>query len=130
MARVTRCGLCWHCGRSHFPALFGFALCVAGLPPFSRRRPAYKTHHYVDFYIIRGRSIWTLPPFRHRRDRVAYKRPCYLTRDCSERDGGIAFGWLFWKWGLESAVVAHFTADVVLHVIFTAIVLYLPNLFP
>lgn len=28
--------------------------------------------------------------------------------------GGIVFGWLFWKKGFESAVIAHFTADVVL----------------
>ena len=29
---------------------------------------------------------------------------------------GLAFGWLYWKHGLESAMVAHFTADIVLHV--------------
>jgi membrane protease YdiL (CAAX protease family) len=28
--------------------------------------------------------------------------------------GGIAFGWLFWKKGLESAMIAHFTADIFL----------------
>ncbi len=28
--------------------------------------------------------------------------------------GGIVFGWLFWKKGLESAILAHFTTDVVL----------------
>ena len=28
--------------------------------------------------------------------------------------GGIAFGWLFWKKGLESAMIAHFTTDIVL----------------
>jgi len=31
--------------------------------------------------------------------------------------GGIAFGWLYWKKGLESAMIAHFSADIVLHVI-------------
>jgi len=31
--------------------------------------------------------------------------------------GGIIFGWLYWKKGLESAIIAHFTADIVLHVI-------------
>jgi len=31
--------------------------------------------------------------------------------------GGIIFGWLYWKKGLESAMVAHFSADIVLHVI-------------
>jgi len=30
---------------------------------------------------------------------------------------GIAFGWLYWKKGLESAMIAHFSADIVLHVI-------------
>lgn len=29
---------------------------------------------------------------------------------------GIAFGWLYWKRGLEMAVLAHFGADLVLHV--------------
>ena len=31
--------------------------------------------------------------------------------------GGIVFGWLYWKRGLESAIVAHFSADIVLHVL-------------
>lgn len=29
--------------------------------------------------------------------------------------GGLAFGWLFWTYGLESAMLAHFFADVGLH---------------
>ena len=32
--------------------------------------------------------------------------------------GGIAFGWLYFRKGLESAMIAHFSADIVLHVIF------------
>ena len=28
--------------------------------------------------------------------------------------GGIVFGWLFWKKGLESAIIAHFTTDIFL----------------
>ncbi len=32
--------------------------------------------------------------------------------------GGAAFGWLFFTYGLESAIIAHFTADIILHVIF------------
>jgi hypothetical protein len=32
--------------------------------------------------------------------------------------GGLAFGWLYWTYGLESAMVAHFSADIVLHVLF------------
>jgi membrane protease YdiL (CAAX protease family) len=31
--------------------------------------------------------------------------------------GGIIFGWLYWKKGLESAMIAHFTADICLHVV-------------
>jgi membrane protease YdiL (CAAX protease family) len=31
---------------------------------------------------------------------------------------GIIFGWLYWKKGLESAMISHFSADIVLHVIF------------
>lgn len=30
---------------------------------------------------------------------------------------GILFGWLYWKRGLESAMIAHFSADIVLHVL-------------
>jgi NADH:ubiquinone oxidoreductase subunit 3 (subunit A) len=30
---------------------------------------------------------------------------------------GLAFGWLYWTRGLESAMIAHFSADIVLHVI-------------
>lgn len=31
--------------------------------------------------------------------------------------GGVTFGWLYWTFGLESAMLAHFSADIVLHVI-------------
>ncbi len=31
--------------------------------------------------------------------------------------GGIIFGWLYWKKGLESAMIAHFSADIILHVV-------------
>ena len=37
--------------------------------------------------------------------------------------GGIIFGWLYWKKGLESAIIAHFSADIVLHVITPAVLL-------
>jgi hypothetical protein len=30
---------------------------------------------------------------------------------------GIAFGWLYWKKGLEAAIISHFSTDIVLHVI-------------
>lgn len=29
--------------------------------------------------------------------------------------GGIAFGFFYWRWGLEYAVIAHFFADIALH---------------
>lgn len=31
--------------------------------------------------------------------------------------GGIIFGWLYWKRGLVAAMLAHFSADIVLHVV-------------
>ena len=31
--------------------------------------------------------------------------------------GGIIFGWLYWKRGLVAAMMAHFSADIVLHVL-------------
>lgn len=30
--------------------------------------------------------------------------------------GGVVFGWLYWKKGLESGMIAHFSADIILHV--------------
>jgi len=30
---------------------------------------------------------------------------------------GIVFGWLYWKKGLESAIISHFSSDIILHVI-------------
>ncbi len=30
---------------------------------------------------------------------------------------GVGCGWLYWKYGLESAMLGHFTADIVLHVL-------------
>ena len=32
--------------------------------------------------------------------------------------GGVVFGWLYMKHGLESAMLSHFSADIVLHVVF------------
>ena len=31
--------------------------------------------------------------------------------------GGIIFGWLFWKKGLEAAIIAHFTTDIMILII-------------
>jgi membrane protease YdiL (CAAX protease family) len=30
---------------------------------------------------------------------------------------GILFGWLYWRYGLESAMASHFAADVILKVV-------------
>ncbi len=38
--------------------------------------------------------------------------------------GGIVFGWLFWKKGLESAIVSHFSTDIVLHVLLPAVIIF------
>lgn len=35
--------------------------------------------------------------------------------------GGIIFGWLYWKKGLESAMISHFSADITLNIIFPLI---------
>ncbi len=37
--------------------------------------------------------------------------------------GGVIFGWLYWKHGLESAIIAHFSADIVLLVILPSILM-------
>jgi membrane protease YdiL (CAAX protease family) len=36
--------------------------------------------------------------------------------------GGVVFGWLYWKKGLESAIIAHFSTDIVLHVLFPLLI--------
>ena len=38
--------------------------------------------------------------------------------------GGIVFGWLYWKKGLESAMISHFSADIVLHVLLPAVLTF------
>lgn len=39
--------------------------------------------------------------------------------------GGVIFGWLYWRKGLESAMISHFSADIVLHVIYPFILVLL-----
>ena len=44
--------------------------------------------------------------------------PLLLTRTIVLNSiAGIVFGWLFWHYGLVAAMVSHFTADIVLHVL-------------
>ena len=38
---------------------------------------------------------------------------------------GVGFGWLYWKYGLESAMLSHFTADIVLHVLMPSLAVWL-----
>lgn len=35
---------------------------------------------------------------------------------------GVVFGWLYWRKGLEAAMISHFSADIVLHVILPSII--------
>ena len=35
--------------------------------------------------------------------------------------GGVIFGWLFWQYGLAAAMLAHFTMDIIMHVIVPAL---------
>ncbi len=42
--------------------------------------------------------------------------------------GGIVFGWLYWKKGLESAMVAHFSTDIVLHTMFPILLMLINTL--
>lgn len=35
--------------------------------------------------------------------------------------GGLIFGYLYWKKGLESAIIAHFTTDITLHVLLVSL---------
>jgi membrane protease YdiL (CAAX protease family) len=35
---------------------------------------------------------------------------------------GVIFGWLYWKKGLEAAIISHFTTDIALHVILPSLI--------
>jgi len=35
--------------------------------------------------------------------------------------GGVIFGWLYWRKGLESAMISHFSADIIIYVIYPLI---------
>lgn len=35
---------------------------------------------------------------------------------------GVTFGWLYWKKGLEAAMISHFTTDIVLHIILPSLI--------
>lgn len=77
--------------RAPGPALFWIAILVAALLFGAGHLPA-------------ASKIWPL-------DTVVVLRTIALNGI-----GGMVFGWLYWKQGLESAVLGHFSADLVLHV--------------
>jgi hypothetical protein len=43
--------------------------------------------------------------------------PLYIGRTLLLNASGLLFGWLYWRWGLESAMVAHLCVDLVVHVL-------------
>jgi hypothetical protein len=43
--------------------------------------------------------------------------PLYVFRTLVLNGVGILYGWLYWKHGLESAMVAHFSTDIMVHVL-------------
>lgn len=81
----------------------------------------------VIAWILRGRAIWLavviaallfgaghLPAIAT----VAPLTPALVVRTIVLNSlAGIAFGWLFWRRGLEAGMISHFTADLVLHVV-------------
>ena len=81
----------------------------------------------VIAWIFRGKAIWLaiviaallfaaghLPAAAG----LAPLTPALITRTIVLNSlAGIAFGWLYWRRGLEAAMLAHFSADIVLHVI-------------
>jgi hypothetical protein len=81
----------------------------------------------VIAWILRGRAIWLaiviaalLFAAGHLPATAAISEltPALVARTITLNSlAGIAFGWLYWRRGLEAAMVAHFSADVVLHVI-------------
>lgn len=77
--------------RTPSPAVFWTAIVIAALLFGAGHLPA-------------AAAIWPL-------DQIVVARTLVLNGV-----GGIVFGWLFWKQGLESAMLGHFAADLVLHV--------------
>lgn len=43
--------------------------------------------------------------------------PLSVSRTIVLNSSGILFGWLYWKRGLEAAMVSHFSMDIILHVV-------------
>jgi membrane protease YdiL (CAAX protease family) len=51
--------------------------------------------------------------------------PLYVMRTLALNSVGILYGWLYWKRGFDSAMIAHFTTDLVVHVIGAAVLIWL-----
>ncbi len=51
--------------------------------------------------------------------------PLYILRTLALNSAGILYGWLYWKRGFESAMIAHFSTDLVVHVLGAALVVWL-----
>ncbi|MEE4195586.1 MAG: CPBP family intramembrane glutamic endopeptidase [Anaerolineae bacterium] len=51
--------------------------------------------------------------------------PLYIVRTLVLNSAGILYGWLYWKRGFESAMVAHFSTDLVVHVLGAALAAWL-----
>jgi len=47
--------------------------------------------------------------------------PLYIFRSFALNGVGILYGWLYWKRGFESAILAHFSTDIVVHVLAAAL---------
>jgi hypothetical protein len=81
----------------------------------------------VIAWILRGRATWLaiviaallfgaghLPAAAT----VSPLTPAFVARTVVLNSvAGIAFGWLYWRRGLEAGMIAHFSADLVLHVV-------------
>jgi len=54
--------------------------------------------------------------------------PILLTRSIVLNGiAGIIFGWLYWQYGLAAAMLSHFSADIILHVISPMVTQYLKS---
>lgn len=93
--------------------LFPMTLIVWAVAKLSRRTPG-PTVFWIAIFIVAllfgvghlpaAAEIWPL-------DSIVILRSIALNGV-----GGVVFGWLYWRQGLESAMLGHFSADLVLHV--------------
>jgi hypothetical protein len=66
-----------------------------------------------------GFGLGHLPAIKKLVDRIT---PFLLTRTLFLNGAlALACGWLYWHYGIEAAIIAHFTADIVCHVVGTVV---------